>query len=35
MGLIPYDFWGKDGKSSITEWTIWTCHKKWGIMVYI
>lgn len=35
LGLIPYDFWGKEGKKSITEWTIWTCHKKWGIMVYI
>ncbi len=30
-----YDFWGKEGKKSIVEWEIWTCHKKWGIMVYI
>jgi hypothetical protein len=35
LGLIPYDFWGKEGKKSILEWEIWTCHKKWGIMVYI
>jgi hypothetical protein len=36
---MPYDFWGKtgtDGKEkSFFQWTIWTCHKKFGIIAYM
>lgn len=35
IGLIPYDFWGSEGKKSIKDWTIWHCHKRFGIMCYI
>lgn len=35
MGLIPYDFWGKEGKTGFADWQVWQCHKKFGIMCYI
>lgn len=35
MGLMPYDFWGSQGKKSFWEWEIWHCHKRFGIMFYI
>jgi len=35
LGLIPYDFLFRDGKSSVSEWGVWHCHKKYGILVYI
>ena len=29
-----YDYFGTDGKKSIFEYEIWTCHKRFGIMFY-
>ena len=34
MGLIKYDFLGRQGKKSFSEWGVWHCHKKFGVISY-
>ena len=34
FGIREYDWLGRKGKSSISEWTMFTCHKKFGIIFY-
>lgn len=35
VGLIRYDYWGKEGKTSIYDWEIWHCQRRFGCFVYI
>lgn len=35
MGLIPYDFFGSEGKKSVWEWEVFYCHKRFGIVFYM
>lgn len=35
LGLIKYDMLGRAGKKSFSEWGVWNCHKKFGIISYI
>ena len=35
IGLVPYDFFGREGTNSFWEWKVWHCHKRFGIMCYI
>ena len=35
IGLQRYDFLGREGKSSIFEWDVWHCHKRFGICAYL
>ena len=35
MGLVRYDFWGSEGKASVSDWEIWTCHKRFGTLFYV
>jgi len=35
IGLIQYDFWGKEGKESFWDWDLWHCHKRFGVFFYI
>lgn len=32
--LMLYDYYGSEGKNSFWEFKIWTCHKRFGIMLY-
>ena len=34
-GFLQYDYWGREGKKSWTEWEIWHCHKRFGQMLLI
>jgi len=34
IGLMPYDFLGMDGTNSVSEWKLWSCHKRFGVMCY-
>jgi len=34
MGIRRYDWFGRDGTTSITQWKIWTCHKRLGAVFY-
>lgn len=35
IGLIRYDFLGKEGKNSIFEWDVWHCQRRFGVFWYI
>ena len=34
LGLIKYDFLGREGKDSIRDWDLWRCHKRFGAFLY-
>ena len=34
LGIREYDWFGRKGKKSIADWTCWTCHKRWGGILY-
>lgn len=35
VGLVHYDFFGKAGKQSIWEFECFSCHKRFGIFIYM
>jgi phosphatidylserine synthase 2 len=34
LGIRRYDWFGREGANNITEWKIWTCHKRLGAVFY-
>jgi len=34
-GLIHYDYFGKQGKSSILDYDVFRCHKRFGVCIYM
>ena len=34
LGIREYDFLGRKGKSSIWEWEMFHCHKRFGLILY-
>ena len=35
IGLIRYDYWGNEGKTSIWDWEVWKCQKRFGVFAYM
>lgn len=34
FGIRKYDWLGRDGKQSISEWEVWYCHRRFGLVFF-